>query len=185
MARFPFPLTIVPGGGPFADAVRKTQQAMRFSDAAAHRMALLGMEQYAMALADIDERLSCVATPIEAAAVHGQGRIALWRPSAMASDSADIPSSWDLTSDSLAAWYAGEAGATHLLLVKSVDFPAGADIVTAGVVDPLLGHYAKHLDVKIAGPADLAGAVDILASGDIPGATLDLADSRRGRRIAS
>lgn len=184
LARFRYPLTIVPGGGPFADAVRKAQHAMRFSDVTAHHMALLAMEQYAMALADLDRRLSCVATPIEAAVVHGEGRIALWRPSAMAIDGADLPASWDVTSDSLAAWYAGKAGATTLLLVKSVDVPAGAEIA-AGVVDPSFVRYAKPFDVKIAGPSDLAAAGGIFANGDIPGTIIDMVNPRRQQRIAS
>ncbi|MBI1869291.1 MAG: aspartate kinase [Methylocystis sp.] len=184
LARFPHPVTIVPGGGPFADAVRKAQAAMRFSDATAHRMALLAMEQYALALADLDQRLSCVATPIEAAVIHAEGRIALWRPSAMASGSADIPASWDVTSDSLAAWYAGLAGARNLLLVKSVD-ATGAEIIAGEVVDPLFARYATPFDVKIAGPSDLAAAGAIFANGDIPGTTIAMINPRRQQRIAS
>ena len=49
---------IVPGGGPFADAVRAAQPAMAFDDVAAHHMALLGMEQFGRALASFDARLS-------------------------------------------------------------------------------------------------------------------------------
>ncbi len=45
------PLTIVPGGGPFADTVRAAQKAMRYDDGTAHAMAVLAMEQYALALA--------------------------------------------------------------------------------------------------------------------------------------
>ncbi len=40
-------VVIVPGGGPFADAVRSTQASLGFSDAAAHEMALLAMHQMA------------------------------------------------------------------------------------------------------------------------------------------
>src|ERR1700741_4474814 len=45
---------VVPGGGPFADAVRAAQQRMKFDDAAAHHMAMLGMEQFGHALASHD-----------------------------------------------------------------------------------------------------------------------------------
>lgn len=40
-------LTIVPGGGIFADQVREAQQKWQFDDKTAHQMALLAMEQYA------------------------------------------------------------------------------------------------------------------------------------------
>src|SRR5437763_974004 len=46
-------IVVVPGGGPFADAVRDAQPRMGFDDSAAHRMALLAMEQYGCALASL------------------------------------------------------------------------------------------------------------------------------------
>jgi aspartokinase-like uncharacterized kinase len=46
-------VVVVPGGGPFADAVRLAQTAMGFDDLAAHRMALLAMAQYGLALAGL------------------------------------------------------------------------------------------------------------------------------------
>ena len=49
-------IVVVPGGGPFADAVRDAQPRMGFDDAAAHRMALLAMEQYGCALASLNAR---------------------------------------------------------------------------------------------------------------------------------
>src|SRR4051812_7801139 len=44
-------IVVVPGGGVFADAVRAAQPRFGFSDRAAHRMAILAMEQYAVMLA--------------------------------------------------------------------------------------------------------------------------------------
>src|SRR5258705_11959872 len=49
---------IVPGGGPFADAVRAAQVRMGFDDRAAHRMGLLAMEQYGCAIKSLHEGLS-------------------------------------------------------------------------------------------------------------------------------
>jgi dihydroneopterin aldolase len=120
LARYPGPLTIAPGGGPFADAVRAAQATLRFSDAAAHEMAIMGMEQYALALADLAPGLVPVSSPQEAALAHRRGAAALWRPVAMTRAAPHIRASWDVTSDSLSAWYAREAGADALLLVKSV-----------------------------------------------------------------
>ena len=44
-------LVIVPGGGPFADAVRAVDQRHTLSSDDAHWMAILGMEQFAIILA--------------------------------------------------------------------------------------------------------------------------------------
>lgn len=183
LRRFPHRLTIVPGGGPFADAVRRAQKTIGFSDAAAHSMALLAMEQYSIALADLDKELIAVTTPGEGAAAHRRGAVALWRPVAMTSAAPHIPASWELTSDSLAAWYAREAGATALLLVKSVDVSCGDDIAASGVVDPLFSHYARGLRVFVAGPSDLRDAGDLSNRGTVPGAEFDFVT--REQKIAS
>ncbi len=87
---------------------------------------------------------------------------------------ADLPQSWDLTSDSLAAWLAGKLRAEKLLLIKSVDCPvaqAAKELAEAGIVDPLFPHYAAESGaaVAIAGPAALANADALLAQGKLPG----------------
>src|SRR5580765_1089930 len=43
-------LLVVPGGGPFAEAVRELVRRIKVGEDAAHWMALLGMDQYAAAL---------------------------------------------------------------------------------------------------------------------------------------
>ncbi|BBU60172.1 hypothetical protein MSC49_01070 [Methylosinus sp. C49] len=185
LRRYPGPLAIVPGGGPFADAVRSAQEALRFSDAAAHDMAIMAMEQYGRALCDLEPGLRPAATPREATAAHAQGAIAVWSPVAMTRADPQIPASWDMTSDSLAAWYAHAAGARALLLIKSVDFPPspeGEGGGAASIVDPCFAHYARGLDVFIAGPAALREAPETFARGGLPGARFDFT---REQSIAS
>ncbi|CAO3454597.1 5-(aminomethyl)-3-furanmethanol phosphate kinase [Azospirillum argentinense] len=131
-------VVIVPGGGPFADAVRDAQPALGFGDRAAHRMALLAMEQYGTALADLETRL----TPARSLAdLRGRPSPTIWMPLPLA-DSADVAESWDVTSDSLAVWLAGALGATCAVLVKSAPLPDAVtpvtQLVTEGIVDPAL-----------------------------------------------
>jgi 5-(aminomethyl)-3-furanmethanol phosphate kinase len=169
LRQYPSALTIVPGGGPFADAVRAAQPQMSFSDDAAHKMALLGMEQYGLALADLFPGLVLFQTPQEAAAVHTLKHIAVWRPTAMAL-TARIEAGWDITSDSLAAFYARASGATRLLLIKSVD--AAEEL--ADLVDPCFPTFAEGLEVYLAGPRALRQATEILAKGAVPGSRVSL-----------
>src|SRR6201999_873925 len=109
---------IVPGGGPFADAVRAAQGSMGFDDAAAHHMALLAMEQFGLALASKRPGLGVVASRDDIGTALRVGKVPVWGPTAMALAAKEIPASWDVASDSLAAWLAGRIGATRLLLVK-------------------------------------------------------------------
>ena len=47
------PIIVVPGGAGFAEEVRRSAARFGLSDLAAHRMALLGMDQFGLLLADI------------------------------------------------------------------------------------------------------------------------------------
>ncbi|WP_114856751.1 aspartate/glutamate/uridylate kinase [Azospirillum brasilense] len=139
-------VVIVPGGGPFADAVRDAQPALGFGDRAAHRMALLAMEQYGTALADLEPRL----TPARSLAdLRGRPSPTVWMPLPLA-DSADVAESWDVTSDSLAVWLAGALGATCAVLVKSAPLPDAVtpvmQLVTEGIVDPALPDRMARYD---------------------------------------
>jgi aspartokinase-like uncharacterized kinase len=172
------PLIIVPGGGAFAEAVRVAQKTMGFDDEAAHHMALVAMEQYGIALASLWPRLTCVETPAAIRRALRLGQVPCWCPASMAL-AAPLPKCWDVTSDTLAAWLAGVVRAEKLVLIKSVDVPNAAELgpaelVAAGIVDPLFPHYAAA-SVYIAGPASLEGAAALLAQGAAPGHKIQLA----------
>jgi len=92
-------LLVVPGGGRFADAVRAADPRLALADATAHRMAILGMEQFGLLLRDL---LPGVPPVIMPASLPLE----------------ELPESWQVTSDSIAAWVAGRFGAGRLVLVK-------------------------------------------------------------------
>jgi 5-(aminomethyl)-3-furanmethanol phosphate kinase len=109
------PLLVVPGGGGFADAVREADRRFGLRAAASHRMAILGMEQFGWLLSELipgAERRGDLARV-------GAGRATVLLPAALPLDA--LPASWEVTSDSIAAWVAGETGAGRLVLVKGVD----------------------------------------------------------------
>ncbi len=111
-------VVLVPGGGPFADAVRTAQLRMGFDDAAAHGMALLAMGQYALLLASLSAALLPAADPPAIARALAAGRVPVWTPPATLGPAEGVPASWDVTSDSLALLLAGWLAAPRLLLVK-------------------------------------------------------------------
>jgi aspartokinase-like uncharacterized kinase len=112
-------IVIVPGGGVFADAVRKAQKLSKISDACAHRLSVLSMDQYGLLLANLNPMLATASTELEIAERTWQHRGIVWLPSKMVLSDDTIPQSWDVTSDSLAAWLANKLDAQHLVLVKS------------------------------------------------------------------
>jgi dihydroneopterin aldolase len=151
---------VVPGGGPFADAVRAAQPRIGFDDVAAHHMAMLGMEQFGHALASLDRRLVVADSMAALQRALAAGKVAVWLPARMAMKAADIPASWQVTSDSLAAWLAGKLGASRLLLLKQVELsrqPAAvSELAAKGIVDPAFPQVLKASRVAafILGPAD-------------------------------
>lgn len=173
------PLVLVPGGGGFADCVRKMQSLMHYDDATAHHMALLAMQQYGLALAALWPRLNSVATPSAIRRALRLGQVPCWSPAGMAL-AAPLPRAWDVTSDTLAAWLAGALHADSLLLIKSVDTPpaaeTAADLAAAQIVDPRFPHYAAESGAALylAGPAALPDAAARLAQGELPGQKIRL-----------
>lgn len=114
------PIVIVPGGGALADEVRSCQQQLGFGDASAHRMALLAMDQLAWAVAGVKPGFEVGTTEEALRAILARGHVAVWAPSALIAERADVEATWRLTSDSLALWLAGKLGASACYLIKSV-----------------------------------------------------------------
>lgn len=113
-------VVIVPGGGAFADQVRKVQRTWRFNDIAAHRMAILAMRQYGLMLNALCPQIAVTDDIETLSACRRKSPAVIWLPDPRPLEQAGIPSSWDVTSDSIAAWLAGRLEATHLGLVKSL-----------------------------------------------------------------
>ncbi len=102
------PLFIVPGGGMFADIVRKC----RVDGDSAHWMAIASMDQYGWYIASCGIRATALLQVPEKPVV--------FLPYCGLQQHDPLPHSWDVTSDTIAAWIAGFLG-LDLLLLKSVD----------------------------------------------------------------
>jgi aspartokinase-like uncharacterized kinase len=109
------PLLVVPGGAGFADAVRDADRRLGLSPEAAHRMAILGMEQFGWVLSELipDAERCTDLTPADV------GRTRVLLPAGLSLD--ELPASWEVTSDSIAAWVAVRVSAGRLVLLKEVE----------------------------------------------------------------
>lgn len=118
LVKAPHSAVIVPGGGPFADQVRRAQQRWPFADKTAHDMALLAMRQYGLMLAALSGLPAA-----ERVQAMPPGGCNIWLPSEDASvwlpQNRPAPDlDWRLTSDSIAACLAARLGADQLVLIK-------------------------------------------------------------------
>jgi aspartokinase-like uncharacterized kinase len=149
------PLLVVPGGAGFADAVRDADRRFRLRAETSHRMAILGMEQFGWLLSDlIPGAVRCS----DLAQVRA-GRTTVLLPAALPLDR--LPASWEVSSDSIAAWVADQVGAARLVLVKEVDglfadWPPRGEPLARLTVAELAALGAGGVDEHL--PAVLAGA---------------------------
>ncbi len=155
---------VVPGGGPFADAVRAIDERVGLGDEVAHELALRAMDQLGVVLAPMLPEAELL-TDLVAPRALGMLAVApafAGRP--------DVPASWAVTSDSLAVLAAGAIGAEEAVLLKPVagvfarwpsdgDEPLTAltaaelralqDAGGGGVVDPYLPGAVRRTGVTV------------------------------------
>ena len=114
-------LLVLPGGGEFADTVRALDKRFNLSPSVSHRMAILAMDQYGFLLSNLTpdshlvNRLEMIQEPWDL------GKLPVFLPSNFLLEKDPLENSWDLTSDSIAAYIAGQLHASRLLLVTDVN----------------------------------------------------------------
>ncbi len=113
-------ILIVPGGGEFADTVRKLDKVYGLSNTTAHKMAILAMDQYGFFLSDITPN-SYVSYSLEDVNNAAKGKIPIFLPSQHMLREDPLEHSWDVTSDTIAEYIAGLLDAKKLILVTDVD----------------------------------------------------------------
>ena len=166
----PQPVLVVPGGGPFADMVRRLDPG----NDAAHWMACAAMEQFGLYLADLG------LPAVEEIAVPSAPSVLL--PYRSLRDLDPLPHAWEVSSDTIAAWCANRVGADLLLaksvdgvvvegrLVERLDASIATDAVDPCLVQFALAHSLRALMVNARVPGRLAHA---LAGEPVLGTVID------------
>lgn len=113
-------ILVVPGGGEFADITRKFDQTFILSSTVTHKMAILAMDQYGLLLSDIASD-SYVSYSLEEIENSAGGMLPIFLPSSLMFCEDPLEHSWDVTSDTIAAYVAGLLQVKHLILVTDVD----------------------------------------------------------------
>jgi len=132
-------------------------------------MALLAMEQYGCAIKSLHDALLLANSVESIRRGLADDQVPVWLPTQMALGAVDIRQSWDVTSDSLAAWIAGKIGAERLLLVKHVELAQGTaravDLARRNIIDKAFANVLAASGV----PAFILGPKDHAAMGRLPG----------------
>ena len=108
---------IIPGGGHFVKRIKELSEQEVISDDAAHWMAVLGMHQYGFYLAD-GSGIEIVESMEELSnVVH----IGVLLPYNLLKDDDSLPHTWNVTSDTIAAFVANKVGETSFIKLTDVD----------------------------------------------------------------
>jgi aspartokinase-like uncharacterized kinase len=131
-------VTVVCGGGRFADEVRNAQALWQFDDVAAHNMAVLAMAQNAHMAHGLNPQLQLASGEAEIRRVLRTGHTAVWLPLEWMRTQSDALTNWDVTADSMAVDLARQLNAERLVIVKSCAIDGAATLAQLsqqGVLD--------------------------------------------------
>ncbi|KUO62609.1 MAG: hypothetical protein APF84_02365 [Gracilibacter sp. BRH_c7a] len=123
------PLLVIPGGGPFADTVRHYGKQLDLSEETCHFMALTAMDQYAFLLKEFmpGSEIIDLGNPFNPAdtlnipTTSANAKILLCSRFLRQLPSDDLLRSWDVTSDSIAAYLTRKINGAMLVILKSKD----------------------------------------------------------------
>jgi 5-(aminomethyl)-3-furanmethanol phosphate kinase len=114
-------IVLVPGGGEFADTIRKVDTRFVLSSKITHRMAILGMDQYGLLLSDLTNNSLAVDSLEGVKKTLASGKMPILLPSKLLSQDEVLENSWEVTSDSIAIYIAHLLSACKVILVSDVD----------------------------------------------------------------
>lgn len=144
---------IVCGGGKTVDLVRSWDQTHQLGDRAAHWLAIQSLMLNNRLLCQLLPDARIITSPSEAKVVWQERGIPVLNSDTYlqqnsVSQAQPLPESWDVTSDSIAAWVTLNWPADELVLLKSVALPREtslAALASAGLVDSYLPTIAESL----------------------------------------
>jgi len=116
-----FSFIIVPGGGDFANLVRNYYKLYQISDDSAHWMAILCENILGFLILEHLKSAIPVFGISEISAAIKSFKIPIFLPFQYLFEHDPLPHSWEVTSDSIAAYFAETLQAQKLILVKDVD----------------------------------------------------------------
>ena len=143
---------LVCGGGKAADQVRKWDEQFDLGAQRSHDLAIAAMSFNARFLLTLSPRFQWCGT-LEELETAAPGRVSVIDPVTVVRQLEQYlgqspERSWDVTSDSIAAWITTSVGAERLVLLKSADAAHSANpdsLAQAELVDPLFPRYAAAI----------------------------------------
>lgn len=148
-------ITLIVGGGMFAETIRKSQKILNFSDELGHYLALLATENFARVISELNNSF---ALSVNLNKLTSNKKIKIWLPSKQLKDDKSFLKDWESTSDSVAVWLSKKINAEGVIFIKSVAFKKNLKLKAKilqkkGILDKnMLIYISKKVSLKIIGP---------------------------------
>ncbi|MCW3128890.1 MAG: hypothetical protein N2V75_02130 [Methanophagales archaeon] len=139
-------LILIPGGGPFVEVVRNLSADISISEESAHWMAVLAMHQYGLFLANGEIGIPLVESTNE---IDEAEPIRILLPYEIIKADDCLPHTWNVTSDTIAAFVANKIGEKTFIKITDVD----------GIIDEK-GHLINKIYAKELAELEEKGCVD-------------------------
>lgn len=115
------PIVLITGGGNIADEVRKLDSTYKISQDSAHWMAILAMDMNGYLLSDLFNEFEYAESVKECLKIIEKGKIPIFLTFKLMREKNPLPRSWEVTSDSIAAFVCKLFDSKKLILIKNVD----------------------------------------------------------------
>lgn len=141
------PLILV-GGGPVADSIRQLDMTFQLDARLTHELGVQTLELTARVLVELSSCMQLVESPSECLAAWKSSRLPVLHSVSMLLDHSPLPASWDVTSDSIAAWLSTLHPDSRLILLKSTDLEGVTSLqmaADAGLVDRFFPEIAGQV----------------------------------------
>ena len=116
-----YAFVVVPGGARFADVVRDFDEKFALPPVVSHRMAILAMDQYGLVLSHLIPESRCFNSIKTVKCISEDKKVSVLLPSKLMFLEDSLETSWDVTSDSIAAYIAHRLHAERVILVTDVN----------------------------------------------------------------
>ncbi len=153
-------VTLVCGGGRFADEVRRAQTHWGLDDLVAHNMAVLAMAQSCWLVQGLNPRLRLAHNETEIRRVLHGGHTALWVPLDRMRNEPDTTTHWGHTSDSIALALARQLSVERMVVVKSCTIERGATLAELGANGVLDSSFSR-LAADVGFPIDVVHCAEL------------------------
>ena len=164
---------VVGGGGPTANLGRQWHTRRLVDSSEAHRLAIAAMSFNAVNLCGNDRRMCLVSSKPEATAAAKRGKVPLIDilqvlKSEQVSNPHDpgLPVSWDVTSDSIAAWLA-RVWEGELCLLKSVEAGSNPAVHLDAWFQSALGNRTQFMWVNLRSSDRVPTNITLSHTGDV------------------